>query len=102
MSELSNVSVRHEPERNRYVIEVDGEVRGEAVYRVSGNALHAIHTEIDPDLRGNGLGDILVTNMINDIRETTSYSVVPQCSYVVEWFQLHPGERDLLTRGTSL
>ncbi|GAA3592077.1 GNAT family N-acetyltransferase [Klugiella xanthotipulae] len=98
MTEHSDVAVQHEPESSRYVLVVNNVVRGEAAYTLTGSDIRATHTLVDPALRGRGLGDQLITAMIADIRERTEFRVVPECSFVVDWFAAHPDERDLLTR----
>jgi predicted GNAT family acetyltransferase len=91
-------SVRHEPERSRYVLERDGEVLGLADYRTVRGAIQITHTEVDPSLRGQGLGGFLVRQVLDDIRANTDARVVPVCPFVDDWIDLHPDYQDLLTR----
>ncbi|WP_210508188.1 GNAT family N-acetyltransferase [Naasia sp. SYSU D00057] len=91
-------TVRHEPEQSRYVFERDGERLGLTNYRVTGSGVHITHTEIDPSLRGQGLGGIMVRGVLDDLRSRTEDRVVPICPFVDRWIDLHPDYQDLLTR----
>ncbi len=96
MSDLADIEVKHQPEQNRYALLFDGAVKGEATYELDGKLFRATHTVIDPALRGRGLGDILVSAMVHDLRTNTDYTIVPLCSFVADWFYRHPEEEDLL------
>jgi predicted GNAT family acetyltransferase len=58
--------VRHNPERSRYEIHVDGELAGIADYRADGTVVTFPHTVIDPERRGQGLGAVLVRGALDD------------------------------------
>jgi predicted GNAT family acetyltransferase len=87
--------VVHEPESSRYVIVVDGETKGFADYRVTGDAIVFPHTVIDASQRGKGLGAVLVAGALDDVRPT-GRQVVPSCWYVAEFIDEHPDYADLL------
>jgi predicted GNAT family acetyltransferase len=91
-------TVRHDPERSRYLFERDGEWLGHTNYRVVDGSVQITHTEIDPALRGQGLGGIMVRAVLDDLRSRTDSRVVPICPYVDRWIDLHPDYADLLTR----
>ncbi|HLU41544.1 MAG TPA: GNAT family N-acetyltransferase [Microthrixaceae bacterium] len=90
--------VRHEPEASRYVIVVDGEVKGRAAYRLRGDdEIVFPHTVIAPDARGHGLGAELVRRALDDVRPT-GRRVVPECWYVARFIDTNPDYADLLER----
>ena len=91
-------SVRHEPEQSRYVLERDGEQLGLTNYRAANGSVQITHTEIDPALRGQGLGGVMVRGVLDDLRATTDARVVPICPFVDRWIDLHPDYQDLLRR----
>jgi predicted GNAT family acetyltransferase len=94
MAVVSN-EVRHNPDRSRYELLIDGELVGIADYHVQGGVIVIPHTEIDRAKRGNGLGAELVKGTLDDIRRS-GRAVVPQCWYVAEFIDEHPAYQDLL------
>jgi predicted GNAT family acetyltransferase len=87
--------VRHNPERSRYELFVDGELVGVADYRADGSVWTFPHTVIDAGRRGHGLGAHLVRGALDDVRERGA-SVVPRCWYVAQFIEAYPAYADLL------
>lgn len=87
------------PDQHRYELVDDGRVVGFAEYRsVPGeDTLEFPHTVIDPAERGRGLGEILVTGAMSDVRQKGA-TVLPTCWFVAQWFDHHPDDADLLVR----
>jgi predicted GNAT family acetyltransferase len=94
-----STEVQHLPGQNRYVFVKDGEQVGLTDYRLHGNAMHITHTEIDPHLRGSGLGSEMVEGVLEQIRTDTQYRVIAECPFVVDWLDQHPEYHELETRG---
>ena len=86
--------VRNDESSCRYELLRDGEVIGVADYRIEGDEVVFPHTEVRPDLRGRGYGQVLVRGAMEDVRET-GRTVVPRCWYVAEFLELHPEFSDL-------
>jgi predicted GNAT family acetyltransferase len=95
---MSN-ALQHLPGQNRYVFEKDGKQVGLTDYSLRGNAMHITHTEIDPQLRGAGLGAEMVQGVLDLVRTETDYRVVADCPFVVDWLTHHPEYRELEKRG---
>jgi predicted GNAT family acetyltransferase len=89
-------SVRHDPERSRYELFVDGALVGVADYRVHDGTWVFSHTEIAPDRRGQGLGAELVRAALDDVRKEGGH-VVPQCWYVADFIDAHPDYADMVS-----
>ena len=87
--------VRHAAEESRYEILLDGRVVGIAEYADRGDVLVFHHTEIDASLRGDGLGEQLVTGALDDVR-ARGRRIIPTCWFVAEFVELHPDYEDLL------
>jgi uncharacterized protein len=89
------VDVRHNPERSRYEMFLDGDQIGLLTYRVDGSTVITPHTEVDPAHGGNGYGTQLVRAALDDIRGT-GRSVRPVCSFVRRFISTHPEYQDLV------
>lgn len=89
-----STEVTKNEERSRYEIAVDGELRGIADYVERGDVVVFPHTEIDPAMRGRGLGAVLVKAALDDVRPS-GRSVAPHCWYVAEYIDLHPEYADM-------
>jgi predicted GNAT family acetyltransferase len=88
-------SVRHDLERSRYELFVDGELVGVADYRYRDGTWVFPHTEIAPSHRGRGLGAELVQGALDDVRKAGGL-VVPQCWYVADFIDTHPEYADMV------
>jgi predicted GNAT family acetyltransferase len=90
-----DTQVRRNDDENRYEILLDGRVVGIADFRVQGSTVVFPHTEIDPGLRGQGLGEILVQEALDDVRRS-GRRVRAYCWFVREFLQQHAGYEDLV------
>ncbi|MDN3479128.1 MULTISPECIES: GNAT family N-acetyltransferase [unclassified Curtobacterium] len=93
-----SLEVRNDTDQNQYSLVEDGTVIGLAAYEVDGDAIHFVHTEVDPEHRGGGHASILVEHALDDVRANSDRRVVAECSYVAAWLDRHPDHQDLLTR----
>ena len=95
MNSGMQTEVRHNAEGSRYELSLDGRVVGIADYHLTGDTIVFPHTEIEPSLRGRGLGAELVRFALDDVR-TSGRGVVARCWYVAQFIDEHPEYRDLL------
>lgn len=91
--------VRHEAEKTRYTLWVDGDYVGLAEYTVRGDDVVFVHTEIDPAHRHEGLGATLVEGALDDAHERFGGHIVPACPFVAEFIHEHPDYQELLAVG---
>lgn len=89
------VEVRDNPDGKRYELLVDGEVRGRLHYAAEPGTLTLIHTEVDADLEGHGLGSQLVHEALEDIR-ARQLRLVPICPFVRSYLERHSEYADLV------
>jgi predicted GNAT family acetyltransferase len=90
--------VQHLPGQNRYIFEKDGEEVGLIDYTRRGGSIVLTHSEIDPQLRGHGLGDRMVQEVLEEIRTDTDYTIVAECPFVADWLERHPEYLELQAR----
>ena len=86
------VEVRDVPARHRFEVVVGGEVAGVATYRLQGDRIAFLHTEIDDAYEGKGLGSLLVREVLQQAADR-GLGVLPYCPFVKAYLQRH---RDLV------
>jgi predicted GNAT family acetyltransferase len=91
----SSFAVRHAPERNRFEIEADGTVVGFVQYHRKPGTIAFVHTEIDPEHEGAGLGGALVSAALDGARRE-GVRVLPFCPFVRSYIEHHPEYVDLV------
>lgn len=88
-------TVRDNDARHRYELLVDDEAVGELIYRARDDVVTLIHTEIEPEYEGHGLGEQLVAHALDDIR-ARGLRIVPLCPFVGAYLRRHPEYEDLV------
>ena len=92
-------AVRDDPARHRYEIAEDGTVVGFVSYRIDGEVIDLVHTEIDPDHGGRGLAGQLMAATLDDARRR-GFSVLPHCPFVARYIDDHAADYlDLVPAG---
>jgi uncharacterized protein len=87
--------VRNDPDNHRYVLELDGEDAGLAVYHTRGGRHYFVHTVVHPGHEGEGLGSILARGALDDVR-ARGEKIVPLCPFITAWLKRHPDYQDLI------
>jgi uncharacterized protein len=85
--------VRHDQAAQRFEIVIDGK-RSRADYRLHGDVMHMVHTEVPMQQEGRGIAGRLVHTAFAYAR-THGYKVRPACSYVRAFMERHPEYEDL-------
>ena len=89
------MTVRDNPELQRYEAIVDGELAGSVFYRELDDALILVHTEVEEAFEGQGIGSRLVAATLDDIR-ARGLRMRPFCPFVQAYLERHPEYDDLL------
>ena len=78
------------PEELRYELLLGDELAGEIRYiRDDDGRVVLVHTEIEPRIKGQGLGNVLVQGALDDLRERgIEYRVI--CPFVAAYLRRHP------------
>jgi predicted GNAT family acetyltransferase len=88
MSDIVNDRAHH-----RFELMVDGHL-AISYYKLEGNVVSFIHTEVPPELGGKGVGSRLVRGALDQIR-AEGMKVIPVCPFVKAWIADHPEYKDL-------
>ena len=88
------IVIEHLPERGRFQARVEGHLCV-ADYRLDGDRMQMLHTEVHPALQGQGIAALLVQAALDHAR-AHGLKVVPLCSYVRAHMRRHPATQDLL------
>lgn len=86
---MSDVEVRDDTTEHRYEARLDGSLVGVLVYAVEGDAVMLVHTEVDPEAEGRGVGSALARRALDDVR-AAGRRAVPLCPFVRTWIGRHP------------
>jgi uncharacterized protein len=78
----------------RFELTVDGHL-AVSYYKLDGNVLSFIHTEVPPELGGKGIGSKLVKGALDQVR-AEGLKVIAVCPFVKAWIAGHPEYKDLL------
>ena len=89
MSDIVNNKAQH-----RFELTVEGHLAA-AYYKLEGNVITFIHTEVPPELGGKGVGSKLVQGALDQVR-AEGMKVIPSCPFVKAWIGKHPEYKDLL------
>lgn len=80
---------------SRFELHVDGDLAGIVTYRLRGDVIDLLHTEVDPSHQGAGLAAVLAKSVLDEARRR-QLTVLPTCPYIRSWISKHPGYRDLV------
>lgn len=83
-------TVADDVDGHRFLYVEDG-VEAQLVYRIRGNELILVHTEVPDPLGGRGIGGQLVRAAV-ERAASTGETVLPWCPYARRWLQRHPDE----------
>ena len=100
-----STTVRDNPQEHRYELVVAGRVAGVSAYvdrpggEGGGQRRVFVHTEIDDNFEGQGLGTVLVKRALADVR-ASGRRAVAVCPFVAAYVKRHPEEADIVDRAT--
>lgn len=92
------MTVTDHPEHDRYELRVGDVLAGSIVYRPLSTATPVrvfLHTGIDPEFEGRGLGSTLIAGALADSR-ARGIAILPQCPFVKAYLGRHPDDLDVV------
>ncbi len=88
---IDDVEVRDNPDEARYELRAGGALAGLLTYRLGDGRITLVHTEVDDEHSGSGLGTRLARWALDDARRR-GLAVVPVCPFVAATIREHPDE----------
>jgi uncharacterized protein len=85
--------VRNNTELHRFELDVEGGM-AVAYYRAAPGHITITHTEVPTELRGRGIGSVLVRGAL-DLARAQGLKVVSRCPFVSAYLDKHPEYNDL-------
>lgn len=92
------IEIADNAEEERYEIRAGGQLAGFVTYRLHPELIELIHTEIDEEFEGRGLGGQLIVFALNDARQRR-LAVLPFCPFANDYIQRHRQYADLVPEG---
>lgn len=74
---------------NRFYKEEDGKLLAEITWVPEGDTVAVDHTFVDPSLRGQGVAEKLVDQVVEEM-QAVQKKIRPVCPYVVKLFERKP------------
>jgi predicted GNAT family acetyltransferase len=92
----TDIEVVDDDAKHRYEARTDdGTVLGFATYRLSGDTVVFVHTEVADEAEGEGIGSRLVRGALDDVRRQGK-QMRPDCPFVKAYVEEHPEYQDLV------
>lgn len=95
-----NPEVTDVPGQKRFVARVDGGQAGYATYIRTPELVAFLHTEVEPEFEGRGIGSALARAALDDAR-SRGQQVLAACPFIAGWIAHHPDYQDLEYRPRS-
>jgi predicted GNAT family acetyltransferase len=90
-----DVVVVDNPAQRRYEARIGDRVAGYSTYRLAGNRVIFLHTEVDSALEGGGIGSKLAAGALDDVR-ARGFSVTAHCPFIAAYLRRHREYDDLI------
>ncbi|MFI6868124.1 GNAT family N-acetyltransferase [Nocardia sp. NPDC050406] len=75
--------------QHRYEVWYGTALAGFAEIRENDNDTTFIHTEVDSEFGGKGLGSVLAREAVEDVIKR-GRAIVPRCPFIKSWLDKHP------------
>jgi predicted GNAT family acetyltransferase len=92
----TEVEIQNNVEKKRYEAWLGDELAGFATYARRNGVIRFIHTEVDDEFEGHGVGSTLARGALDDVRRDGSRRVIASCPFIKKWIEEHPDYQDLL------
>ena len=91
MTDPDALEVVDNPERSRFEARLGSELVGISQYEIRDRVIALLHTEIDADQEGKGLGSQLARAVLEDVR-ARDLSVIVRCPFLAAYVRRHQAD----------
>ena len=84
-----SVEVVDNPASSRYEAHVGDRLAGFVTYQKRPTSVVLVHTEVDDDFEGRGIGSRLASSVLETLR-TAGLKVEPVCPFIASYIERHP------------
>jgi len=91
------LAVADNPADHRFEGHLDGRLVAFSAYTMRDGAIVFLHTEVDPEFEGRGLGSVLAKRALDDVR-ARGLGVIARCPFISAYIRRHREYADLLVR----
>ncbi len=89
------IRVTDNPLHHRYEAWLGDRLVGISVYELGDDQIVFVHTEVDAEVEGLGIGSRLARGALDDVRRR-GLKLVAECPFIAAWLKRHPDYADLL------
>lgn len=93
----ADLTVVDNPEESRYEARIGDELAGLTVYETAPGRVIVVHTEVEPQFEGRGVGSRLAAAVLDDLR-ARGLGVTPRCPFVAAFIRHHPEYADMVVK----
>ena len=89
------MEIQHNKEKKQFILPLENNLEAYVEYRLNGNNMLLIHSEVPSELRGKGIGRELVIQAFEKLTEE-GYQASASCSYIRAVAKRHPKWREII------
>jgi uncharacterized protein len=89
------LDIRDAPEHRRIEARLNGSLAGFLAYRNGADRVALVHTEVDPEFEGRGIGGALARFALDEARRE-GRTVIVECPFVTSWLRRHREYADVV------
>lgn len=93
---MSTTTVTDNSAATRYEISADGATAGYVEYHLHGTEMALLHTQVDKEYSGRGLGEALIRATLDDARNRDLH-VLPYCGFIRNFIAKNQDYLDLVS-----
>ncbi|RYD72793.1 MAG: N-acetyltransferase [Sphingobacteriales bacterium] len=88
-TEFENIILYNNEDENRFEMSFEN-TTSFIEYKIEGNVISLLHTEVDASLEGRGAGTAIVEKTLKHI-DAAGMQLLPLCPFVAAYIKRHPG-----------